>query len=192
MSSYSLRKNPKLCISNYFDSLIREVDIFIEEKLVNLDLDKLIKIENNDYNLSEVENRTYYKHIDEEIDFDEVENFVKHAQDQFWKVFKKPRFDFKRNLNLNKPSKNMNECDFWNLHRDELIAELEQLQKEAFQRYEAIRDESNKDNWSSEAIMERVFEKRFPFIFITEYNSQEIHLIELDFYLNPYECQLLR
>lgn len=181
-----------MLISIFFDSLIREVDIFTEEKIVDLDSDKLIKVNNDDNIKLNIEESNNSKYIDGEIDFDSVEHFDKNVQDYIWSVHERPSFDFKRNLDLNKPSKCMKECDFWNESRDELIAELNDMQNEAFQRYETIRDESKRDKWSIETIMERVFENRFAFIFKSPYDTQEMHLIELDFYLNPFECQLLR
>lgn len=76
---------------------------------------------------------------------------------------------------------------------------FDQFQKETFERYEQIKHEFKQGKNDIESIMGRIFENRFAFILkiqeidAEDYITQEdIHLIELDFYLNSYECQLLR
>lgn len=188
MSNLPTIKNPKLQISNHFDSLIRELDIFTEEQLNELDPQKLIEFIDRDRI-----KRTEMKIPDP--DLMNFETFLSLTLDDIcwqnrWNRFWMPdfNFNFQSNLSKNQQHTTRKQCDFLSSTRDEILAELDEIQKEVFKRYEAIRKEEYKD---MESITERVFEKRFAFLLKYEnYNHFKVmNLIELDFYLNP---QLLR
>lgn len=192
-----MTKNPKLFISQHFDSLIREVDIFTEKRLARSDLDKIVEVNDyDDFETTPPKNETFPEQIDDVMDFEGVVDFGKHAERKIWKYFQRTCFDFKRNLvtTIEEEPRRVKISDYWNEFREKMIDELNLQQKEAFERYETIRDDLKRENSSNkdiESIISRVFENNFAFILNYE-DYQTIHLIELDFYLSPYECQLLR
>ena len=189
-------KNPKLIISNFFDSLIREVDIFTEERL-EISENKQITVKKSDI---PYEKYMYKYKLEEQIDvlfdFDKVDDFYNYGGEKLWTQYEMPKFNTKRNLCLpNKEDMTIKACDFWNEFRDELLIAINRFQKETFESYETIRDElksENKLNSDIGSISRRVFENRFAF-FICSWllDFPILHLIELDFYLSPNECQLL-
>lgn len=197
MSISTITKNRKLFISQHFDSLIREVDLFIEERLPadekQLEM-KIRVIYYDEREITEEKRKPISEQIDTVFDFEAIEDFGQHAYKKVWNYFKMSDFNFNRNLWIYKEAKIMKLGDYLNEFRNELIAELNQFQSEAFQKYEKIRDElrgENSLNKDIENILPRVFDK---FVFIVKYNdlNKVMRLIELDFYLNPYECQLLK
>lgn len=190
-------KNPKLLISNYFDSLIREVDIFTEEKLANKNSKNLVKIDDNvEISLNKKPQINAPEH--DMMDFDEVDDFYHYGQFVMWTELECAEFE--RNRSTNEPCKSMKECDYWNETRDVLLEKLNELQKETFEHYDTIREELKRDMSSyndMESIMARVFEKRFPFIVIYGNSNdkglcEKIYLVELDFYIKPCEYQFLK
>lgn len=198
MSIYSANKNPKLQISHYFDSLIREIDIYIEERLENK-LESNLKIKIDYHPNTALKNDTITaENIDNLLELDEVEDFARYSREKIWHAFQMPNFKcVERNLLTNEEKDlSMGDNDYWNKSREEMLDELDDFQKEAFKRYETIRDELKRDNlinMDMESLIPRVFEKRFAFILKYKRSSFEaMHLVELDFYLSPNECQLLR
>ena len=214
MSASSILKNPKLIISNHFDSLICQVDIFTEERLdeMNSGLVKDKEIENQqtlskffqifmdtDAVEKNLENhQTFSEYFENAMDTDAVEKYFDESMvTKLREISVVPCCDFKATRRNEKP-KHMKACDL-NESRDELIAALNQIQKETFEHYETIKDELKKENRDTiEEIIARVFEKRFVFILNCEnmdskdlISRKSIHLIELDFYPSTYECQLL-
>lgn len=199
--SVSISKNPKLIISNYFDSLICQVDIFTEERLAEIDSNSVKDPPSNhrmndtilyrsDYKIEKTQTLTEY--FDDAMDTEAVEQYV---NANFW-IRMEMGFDYhyRRYQIIKEQPKPMKASD-WNDARDELIATLNQMQNETFKHYETIKAELKRDNNNNiVGIMEQVFEKRF--LFILKYNNpitrKSMNLIELDFYLNPYECHLLR
>ena len=187
-----MSKNPKLYLSNYFDSLIRQVDIFTEERLAELDsADKLINVFDNNEVVSFIKKPTYADQIDQVMDFEEVEDFRQHGKKKIWTKFASSSFYFEEKQ-PKRESRRMKTSDYWNENRDELLAKLNEYQKEAFDRYETIRNDLKGNSADIESIIKRVFENKFVFILGCKDFTYSIHLIELDFYLNPYECGLFR
>lgn len=201
MSIYSANKNPKLQISHYFDSLIREIDIYIEELLENKLLESKFKKKlDNHPNTARLKNDTiiHAESIDNLLKLDEVEDFDRYSREKIWHHFQMPNFKCVERNRLTNNDKHLSieYSDYWNETREEMLNELNDFQNEAFKRYETIRDELKRDNSINkhmESIIPRVFEKRFAFILkYKRFSFEEINLVELDFYLSPNECQLLR
>lgn len=188
--------NPKLVITDYFDSLIRTVDIYVEEQLLRVDSGEFISANDCDYGRIfpiKKKNRLA-ENINHEIDYEEIEDFYKYGQDKVfsWGCFEMPSFDFERSESQTPISM----CDYLNKARNMLLTELDEIQKKTFDDYETIKDELKSD--ISSCIMSRVFEKRYAFILSFEnfnyedlFISQVMHVIELDFFLYSYEWSLL-
>lgn len=217
MSISSTKTNPKLIISNYFDSLIRQIDIFTEKRLAEFELASVKTITNSDsedndddkntklakINVADIfrkkktikKRRTFTDYFDYYMNNSNGLDYYYEYSRNIWGEFESNCFDFEKNFSKNKDPKSIIVSDYLNAARDQLLDVLSQFQKETFERYDAIRKETFKD---TESIMARVFEKRFVFILREKTDINEliyknsIHLIVLDFYLNPYECQLLR
>lgn len=200
MSNFSIIKNPKIFISNHFDSLIREIDI--EERLECYKTDKQITVNYGESKQISPIKIITDKNIDDFMNFEAVEDFHTYGREKIWNFIKIPDFNFDCNLLRNK-SKHIKAIDYWNGIRDELLAELNQFQKQTFEYYDTIiRKELksyNSQNKDIESIMSRVFEKKNLFILNYEHFDTEehiclnmIHLIEFDFYLNQNERELLR
>lgn len=208
--------NPKLAISQFFDSLIAEIDIFTEEQLAFYECNSYMKIK--DYENDDDNNDDDRRNIDQNNLKDEITEYIDNIHDtatiedyfkndgtsNIWFLYREiifHVFDFTKNLpSKTVPPKTMLAFDYMNAARDKLFDVLNQFQKETFERYEKIKNELKRDgNNNNESIIERLFENRYAFILkIQEEDSdgtiiqEAIHLIELDFYLNSEECQLLR
>lgn len=199
-------KNPKLMISQYYDSLIREIDIFTEERLLELTNDQIIELSNNkiypkffennrnDFNLSELN-----------LDSDE-ENFCLYGRDHLSPNAHRivHGFDISSNLMCTKNNElPIHTKDYYNQARDEILDELSKLQDEAFSRYDKIkgdlkRDVSLSEQEQLEMVRTQLFANKFAFIVdleIAAANNQilkHFHLVVVDFYLSENARELLR
>ena len=214
MSVLFTTKNPKLLISKLFDSLINHVDIYTEEQLAFFDSNsfKSVKTYENDDNdemnieqfdvvktYSRMRSKEFAEYVDSIINTETIEDYFDcDGKTKMWNL-DMGFFDYSKNLSKNRKPKTMNVCDYWNATRDKLLKVLDQFQKDSFERYEQIKHELKRESNDIESIMGRIFENSFVFILkvqeidLEDYIIREdIHLIELDFYLNYYECQLLR
>ena len=196
-------KNPKLMISQYYDSLIREIDIFTEERLLELTNDQIIELTNNkiypkfsenngnDFNLSELN-----------LDSDE-ENFCLYERDHLSPNVHRIVHGFDISSNLRNNELPIHTKDYYNQARDEILDELSKLQDEAFSRYDKIkgdlkRDDSLSEQEQLEMVRKQLFTNKFAFIVDLEiaaaYNQilKHFHLVVVDFYLSENARELMR
>lgn len=176
--------NAKLIISQYFDSLIRQIDIHTEETLQRFTDADVFEIEPNEPS-DEPRKST-------DVDFDL--NFIdQHDPYSIWEKFRqKEHIDFRDNLNelglepVKIPT-------YVNQMRDLFIKELEQGQKEAFEYYKTIKDEID-ESMSQEEIESIVFANNY-YLTLTDKEKDmrpfKMYLVKLDFYLNSRELDTL-
>ena len=188
--------NPNLIITDYFDSLIRHIDIYIEEQLLRVDSGEFISANDSDYGriFPIKKKNTLAENIDHVIDYEAIEDVYKYGQDKVfsWGCFEMPSFEFERSESQTL----INMTDYLNKARNVILAELEEIQKKTFDDYKTIKGELKRDN--SSCVMSLVFEKRYAFILSFEnfnfedlFISQVMHVIELDFFLYSHEWPLL-
>lgn len=178
--------NPKLIISQHFDSLISQVDVYTEETLKNC-------TDAVDFKFKPYES---YKESEKlaDVDFDSSDMESYDRQEEYFKkcLRRNENVDVGDNLNRlgQEPIKTL---IYVNKMRDELLKELEKGQKEAFEYYETVRDKINKD-MSQEEIESIVFANNYYFILthLGYQNPFKMHLVKLNFYLNSREIELLR
>lgn len=183
--------NPKLVISQYFDSLIRQVDIYTEETLQLYTDADVFEIEPSRGETSKQPDHTItpYSLCDH--------NSIDFGPQLLWKrILDSHKLDLNDNLTRFGPEP-INKRIYVNQMRDQLIKELEKGQSEAFEYYETIKNEIDK-SMSQEDIESIVFANNYYFIIIRKIyypqvvNPFKMHLVKLDFYLNCRERDLLK
>ena len=166
--------NPKLIISNYFDSLVNRIDIHTEEQLKKTKETDLIAIEKPfTYKESQLK---YFRFLSE--------------------------YDLSNQPSRQIPTGSIKVLDYLNETRDKLIAVVNAAQGEAIKRCDDIRDELNlisKDvtktkEQRDEEIKGKVFANKFlglvqiDQIFIYENQSPfKLYLVNLDYYMGQHE-----
>lgn len=205
--SYS---NPKLIISNYYDSLIRRIDIYTEEKLAKHKDDEIYEFQSNPGgHLTFVLPKPPKLPENNEITIDhDFGNESKYDAYRFFNVNIQD-FDDKSSFLDSQQTTKMNIHDYLNKTRDELIAELEKAQEQTFIHYESIKDTLKKDEAitncendeeRTELVKSLLFDKKFAFIlniekmdYLQELDSPfKLYLVVLDFYVNRNERELLK
>ena len=187
----SKQLNPKLLISQYFDSLIRQIDIFTEEKL---------KEYRESDNLTIPKRQPFRQYLDKTIQ-DDTEIFNSEYQDsifenlsdikRYWQSLFMKNSDYESNLNIPEKDTTVNMIDYLNQEREKMLAELANGQEEVFKRYETINDDLReiKDN---DKLMEQLFANKFYLLVEYEVSERENrekknktqHLLVFNFYLN--------
>lgn len=191
--------NSQSIISKYFDSLIRDVDIFTEEQLSKCDRNEVIgpfelKLISDNLKLHQ-ENSFLNENKD-------LESQIK-GEDTIWShsgvisnqnYFENNKFVFPENFQSIKVHEYLNKC------REDMLAELSIAQEEALKRYQTIKNElkrdktMNIDEWK-EHVLTRVLSNKF-YMFFAKANfnrySSRAHVAKLDFYLNEGQRALLR
>lgn len=199
--------NPKLVISNYFDSLINQIDIHTEEELSNTkETDLILTDKPFTFQLEPGANN--------EFDF----NFWKIGEGN-WKDDEKQtieyplstqyKYDFSHQKSRHIPSGSIKVSDFLNETRDKLIERVKEVQVDAFKRYEEIKEHlkfSQDDTKTQEEQEEEIKRKLFANKFLglirvdqivnfdgekyTKSNNEspfKLYLVELDFYMDQGE-----
>lgn len=204
----SKKLNPKLVISQYFDSIIQRIDIFTEEQLEKCSQTDSLTIPNSmDYTVKTIsENRakttTEGNESPDELDFENDDNVWKHDYENIWNGLFNEKFEkinIFRNVSIPENEITVNMRDYLNQARDEMLAELAKAQEEAFKHYEMIKKDIKRDKDEDEdKLMEKLFANKFYILveFVSsndkrlKQNSQ--HLILIDFYLNKPGRDLFR
>lgn len=206
--------NPELITCEYYDSLIRKIDIYTEKKLE--------EYTNDDVFITRMISRAASRVNHQEMS---VVNEVREPESAFDEIWKHNPFE-KLNEQLVKydyssffsdhdkeAGKIRKTRDYLNQIRDELINEVEKIQKHSVEYCEsikedlrrevtALRDDTNRDNEDKkEQIHSLLFAQKFAFLVNNEtenfYSMSranppfKLHLIVLDFYLNRNERELL-
>ena len=164
--------SPKMLIVDYYDDLIRDIDIYTEELLEKYSQDDLLTIE--------------AKPRPEKLDF--CDEFV---------FFKNPyRIEYENDLKINVTQGSTKIHEYLNLVRSKAIEEINKAKEENLQRYE-INKERNKIDRTEEKVEEmkkELFEKKFCFLLRIDYifnernnNLFKLYTIVTDFYLDQYE-----
>lgn len=209
MSSF----NPKLAMSAYFDSLIRQIDIHTEQTLAKYADNDVFEFKSDD-DKNKTENDDFIRDNSAEIGDIDIESFDSSLFDAdfIWQsFFDENSHNFENNLYGDEQQKQqqepMNVKNYVNKLRDEMIGELERDQEQAFILYESIKVELKRDieSLSDDAdkrdhLFSRIFARKFYFTFIVRdsyysrswmKNPFKLHLVELDFYLNRNERSML-
>lgn len=181
--------NPKLVISNYFDSIVNQIDIYTEEKLEKTNENDLIQYKSNTVYMYKFE---FWK-----------TNHRANKQEQL-DEYSINDFDFSHQPFRNKPSGSVKVKDFFNETREKLIAEVNAAQGEAFKRCDEIRDqlkeickdESKTQEEREKEIQRKVFANKFFGLvrFTTQYGEGsymyspfKLLLVKLDYYIDLQE-----
>lgn len=190
--------NPKLVISQYFDNLIRQIDIFTEEQLEKSTTDELVEVSLIQKGfLNTPDKQDCVKIINDEWNFDQIDDIHEYGR-AIWTQIRTPVFDLKPNL-LEKSERemlrDMKQKDYLSRAREKMLAELTKLQEEAFRKYESIRNEIKLDKTDQdnlEEIQRRIFDGKFPFL--AEYKRPliQLFLIVSDFYIEKNERNRLK
>ena len=170
-SSNNQFHSPKMLIVDYYDDLIRDIDIYTEELLQKYSQDDLLTIAKP-----------------EKLDF--CDEFV---------FFKNPyRIEYENDLKINVTQGSTKIHEYLNLVRSKAIEEINKAKEENLQRYE-INKLRNKIDGTEEKLEEmrrELFEKKFCFLLRIDYdyifneennNLFKLHTIVTDFYLDQYE-----
>lgn len=209
--------NPKLIISTYFDSLIRQIDIYTEELLAECmedddgtnDVFELKPAEiaktTEQYRLGLFKSKSEISNV---VEFESIEAIVRALSD--WTVRYQTHdecFNYEDNLICEPIRPELSSINSYLNHvRYEMIAELERAQEEAFIRYEIVKSQFNKNKNSilddnekkGDQLFELVFENKFYFLLNMDVSFNQrfrapfkLYLVRLDFYLNKSELDLL-
>ena len=214
--------NHKLIIVDYYDALIRQVDIYTEEKLNIYSNDHLIEIKE--------EEKEGNQQIEDSKEFDlDTETFespLKEIEEKAFlpnsvKSLMVSEFAIKINWPQQRPFQ-MKAQDYLNFMRDEMIKQIEIAKKETIEHYEAIidglddkekltdkemkitkckYDETIKDEFKNagklreEELKRKLFENKFAFLFSRPYsnlNPFTLYLVITDFYLKESHLKLIK
>lgn len=197
--------NPNRIISQYYESLIQEIDSYTKKRLAkSTDADIL-----HAPTSSSTPNAT--QTIDEPIEFDfaSVDDIWCFLREKIWTYYKTPIYHYKDELTN---SCNLNSVVKWRKYlkqaRSEMLTclldELAKAQSEAIDRYETIkgelakRDEMSTDNEYVDEIEAQLFADKFYFLarFVPENKLDKtkfkMNLVVVDFYLNRFQRELLK
>ena len=191
--------NPKLIISNFFDSLVNLIDIYTEEQL-----DKLNK--KTAQMIFPIEEYSKKKPIIKPWE----EEFIKNYEINYFQDPYSTEYDFSQKPSRKIPHGSVKVNDFLNQTRDELLAEVNSAQVEAFKRCDELRDqlrliskdETKTQEEREEDIKRKVFANEFIglvhidqiFGISSEKNflAFKLNLVKLDYYMSQDEQLLFR
>lgn len=200
-----------LVISQHFDWLVREIDIFIEEQLKKCAMsDPAMKIPKIRPTTTEFQKETQ----NDSDDDDDNEISLLESQDDIWKYGRKKIWDqyemLKDELPTTKIRNTQNEstvecvmkkASVLNRARNEMLAELANAEKDALRRYDAMKmaklpikkvDEFASDREYIEVIKSHLFAEKFYMLVRKSESTYKLHLLELDFYLSQNQREFLR
>ena len=159
--------NPQLFIIDFFNSLINQIDIYTEEKLEKLGSDDLI----SPSSLSTSEVNKNVKSGDRYIQEFKVPKFNEIQEPAIIDPYTQFSYDEKiasRPLLFNPESSPIKSIDYFNRIREELIQELEKMQKECLDNYNQSRKQETNLDWlkdiSEEDLKKKLFAKKSCFI----------------------------
>lgn len=190
--------NPKLIISQYYDSLKRNIDIQTEERL-----EAICNTENKaSENDSEENPNVYDDFLEDDEDEEDVnradeENFFEHRiEHQMFPRFQNTTNVFELEETPLIENQNFLHQELVEQSRVEMLAELDECVNEAMNRYEVIRKSRDINISSSndaQIFAEEIFTSKFCFILTPNGLDEEstIQLIVLDFHLNSNQRQII-
>ena len=183
--------NHQLVIIDYYKSLVQRVDVYTEEQLELYSNDRLIEIANETENVIELE----------ETNLKSEDNLLENETER--KVFYSPSTNERRisdyAIELNWPRERpfkMETKNYFNFIRDELIKQIELVEKETLEYYETIKDElrlRQNENITEEELKRKLFAKRSAFLFSrSNLNPFTLYLVIFDFYFDKIHEESLR
>lgn len=186
MSSAIIKSgNRQLMILEYYDSLIREVDVFTEQELLNYDEKEII----TEYNISSFNTEDDMNSFDERNSiflFDSSQSSI-HAYEQKIAVENDPYREFKLSEEIDGPTPiSINAHTFLNNVRTKILDKLEKSQHETFQNFMEAKKSSDK------VVTSQVFKNSAFLLNCKNCSSKfKLYLFVVDFYLKEHECKLL-
>ena len=205
MASTISSANVKLIILDYYDSIIRDIDIYAEKKLEKCNETDMVEIENNTSEQTEVDviqsscaTNTNSESSDSEIENYGLENYLDSYMEKYnYEGISQPKSIPNR----------IKASDYINEIRDEMIDELKKAQKNALIYYESIKSNVNIKSISdlqerNERVRELVLTKQSAFVIRIDKKQADfrpakksrfkLYLVLIDFYLKSNEQELLR
>lgn len=197
-------KNWKLFIADYFDSLIRQIDIYTEQILLGYSDEDIFEINPSEHQMP-TSSPPLPKTNELVVDFHSFDiNSNEFSSNSILKAISKhPYFDdLEDNDNLNQSGQErIKVMSYVNQIRSQLIDELNEAQTRTLKYYETIREEINDNDMSRDEIESRLFAKDYYFTLTLNNKEEEdfhdfgspfkMHLVKLDFYLNARERDIL-
>lgn len=178
--------HPKIVIINYYDSLISDLDIYVEEFLKSLEIEKSSGGE--DDALLGIENK---RQSDSNESDNENDNLVDYSfdQNQIVNLFEKYNDEYVYEDNVEEDiSKITSKRDYFNLIRSKAIAEIRKIQK---YNLDSLKIDSS-SNWAREDL----FGNKYCFLIKMESFQYDLNFkmltIVVDFYLDQDECDYLK
>lgn len=205
--------NPKVAIMNSYDNLVRQVDIFTEEKLAEITGHEEDLIEDVQTRLIEVvgDAKCCGKNTSAASDpynicwneMCEVNPWPDREEEILNAANCKEEYNHEANVYKTTDGTAANKItkrDYINRCRDELLAALEKFQLKAMKHYQAQKSQLNLDeSMSLEQVKSRVFSNECMFLMIGKHQDEEnnktyynLYLVVLDFYLNEQHQSVLR
>lgn len=189
------RKNDSLIIIDYYDSLVRQVNIYTEEMLKIYTNNQLIEIKVEENGDNQIEDSEEFN-LDTATDLLCVE-----IQDKAFSsvpIQKRPisEFAIKIAWPQEKPFK-MGAQDYLNLIRDEMIKQIKIAKKETLEYLKTIKDELRQDGeFKDEELKRKLFSKGSAYIFSSPNSNKSnpfmLYLVFLDFFLDQSQQDILK
>lgn len=189
------RKNDSLIIIDYYDSLVRQVNIYTEEMLKIYTNNQLIEIKVEENGDNQIEDSEEFN-LDTATDLLCVE-----IQDKAFSsvpIQKRPisEFAIKIAWPQEKPFK-MGAQDYLNLIRDEMIKQIKIAEKETLEYLKTIKDELRQDGeFKDEELKRKLFSKGSAYIFSSPNSNKSnpfmLYLVFLDFFLDQSQQDILK
>ena len=168
-------QSPKLLIVDYYDDLIRDIDIYTEEQLAKYSQDDLLPIESNPEYPSSVE--------------------IEGLKDPY-------KIEYKNESEINVTPGWTKIIDYLNLVRSKAIEEINKAKEENLERYELNKskykyDRNNMSDENLEEMKRELFKEKFCFLirfekFESESTKFELVTVVTDFYLDHNERHLIK
>ena len=173
-------------ISNYYDSLVRQIDEYIEEKLKKYNRDDEIKI--SELKKNQTESVKFDIDTSNDLLSDDTERNVFTEPD---KNLESVTADLAGVSVKSRPIKKLAR-QYLNEMRDEMMTEVRKLSKQTI-------DELDRRNENDETDERKIFGNRFGLVFFRS-NSEsgdepapcEVYLLVLDFYIDDFQRKFLK
>lgn len=181
----SKNNNPKRILADFFDGLIRDIDIYTEETHEHYKDDHLFEFKPEQSKPKEQPDGF----VDVDFDSCDVKSFDLYGNSFWEKISENERLIDDENLNQEGQDVIQTRV-YVNRVREEMIKELERAQAEAFEYYETIKDQIQA-NMSQDEIESILFARNYFFTLTLNEKKNiylkkplKMHLVKLDFYFS--------
>lgn len=188
-------KTPKLLITDYYDEVIKQVDIYIEELLENCKKSDIFPPQKEDVNT---------KCLHSNIDYDKVYTIIPLIEGYFDPYKFKYEYKMSKTTGLDIATETILLPDYLNIVRSKAIYELKKSEQKILDRYEMNKHlyKYNRNTLTDEKVEEirrNLFKDNFSFVLqidqsnnpllrnytvITDFYLDETHLLDLRFFDN--------